>query len=86
MPKLNPQPPTDFTGIETTKPAKEAVGFTAVYSSVKHVFGAMPVQRGIKALLNLNQKDGVDCPSCAWPDPDGERSKVQNTAKMEQKP
>ncbi len=76
MPKLNPQPPIDFTGIETSKPANEAVGFTAVYSSVKHVFGAMPVQRGIKALLNLNQKDGVDCPSCAWPDPDGERSKV----------
>ncbi len=76
MSKINAQPPTDFTGIETSEPPKEAAGFTAVYSSIKHVFGAMPVKRGIKALLNLNQKDGIDCPSCAWPDPDGERSKI----------
>ncbi|GGD74139.1 formate dehydrogenase [Emticicia aquatilis] len=76
MSKINPQPPTHFTGIETTEPAKEAAGFTAVFSSMKHVFGAMPVRRGLKSLLNLNQKGGVDCPSCAWPDPDGERSKI----------
>ncbi len=76
MPKINPQPPTDFTGIETSKPATEAAGFTAVLSSMKHVFGSMPVRRGLKSLLNLNQKGGVDCPSCAWPDPDGERSKI----------
>ncbi|HEV2114236.1 MAG TPA: FdhF/YdeP family oxidoreductase [Terriglobales bacterium] len=30
--------------------------------------------RGIKALRHLNQKDGFDCPGCAWPDPDGERT------------
>ncbi len=76
MSKINPQPPTDFTGIETSKPANEAAGFTAVLSSMKHIFGAMPVNRGLKALFKLNQKEGVDCPSCAWPDPDGERSKV----------
>jgi len=76
MSKINPQPPTDFTGIETTEPAKEAAGFTAVFSSMKHVFGVMPIRRGLKSLLNLNQKGGVDCPSCAWPDPDGERSKI----------
>ena len=76
MPKINPQPPTDFTGIETAKPATEAAGFTAVFSSMKHIFGAMPVRRGLKSLLHLNQKGGVDCPSCAWPDPDGERSKI----------
>ncbi|WP_064196465.1 MULTISPECIES: FdhF/YdeP family oxidoreductase [Emticicia] len=76
MSKINPQPPTDFTGIKTAEPAKEAAGFTAVFSSVKHVFGAMPIRRGLKSLLNLNQKGGVDCPSCAWPDPDGERSKI----------
>ena len=76
MPKINPQSLTNITGIETSKPAKEAAGFTAVYFSMKHVFGAMPLKRGIKALLNLNKKGGVDCPSCAWPDPDGERSKI----------
>jgi molybdopterin-dependent oxidoreductase alpha subunit len=73
---VNPLTPTDFTGIETEKPAREAAGVKAVYSSFKHVFGAMPLDRGLKALLHLNQKGGIDCPSCAWPDPDGERSRI----------
>lgn len=73
---VNPLTPTDFTGIETDTPSKEAAGVKAVYSSFKHVFGAMPVGRGLKALLHLNQKGGIDCPSCAWPDPDGERSRI----------
>jgi molybdopterin-dependent oxidoreductase alpha subunit len=40
------------------------------------VFGAMSVGNGLKALLNLNQKGGIDCPSCAWPDPDKHRSPI----------
>lgn len=48
----------------------------AVWSSMKHVFGAMNVPRGLKALAKLNQKDGHDCPGCAWPDPDDERSGI----------
>jgi molybdopterin-dependent oxidoreductase alpha subunit len=30
--------------------------------------------RGLSVLARLNQFDGVDCPGCAWPDPDRERS------------
>ena len=33
--------------------------------------------RGTKALLDLNQKDGFDCPSCAWPDPDDHRAHTE---------
>jgi len=29
---------------------------------------------GIAALTHLNQFDGTDCPGCAWPDPDSDRS------------
>ena len=32
--------------------------------------------RGLKALNKLNKKGGFDCPSCAWPDPDDERSGI----------
>jgi len=40
-----------------------------------HAFGKMGAIRGTRALLHLNQKhDGIDCQSCAWPDPDGRRS------------
>jgi molybdopterin-dependent oxidoreductase alpha subunit len=70
------QPPPAFTGLKLDKPKTVAAGLPAVVSSVKHVFGAMNVGRGLKALLNLNQKGKIDCPSCAWPDPDGERSGV----------
>jgi molybdopterin-dependent oxidoreductase alpha subunit len=70
MQTINPQPPLDFTGLKLDKPYQEAVGITAVYQSFKHVFGAMPVNRGLKSLLKLNQHHGIDCPSCAWPDPD----------------
>ena len=31
----------------------------------------------MQTLLKLNQKDGFDCPSCAWPDPDGERKTAE---------
>jgi hypothetical protein len=34
------------------------------------------VLRGGRALFSMNQFDGFDCPSCAWPDPDDERSKL----------
>src|SRR3546814_13443500 len=30
--------------------------------------------RGTRALFKMNQFGGFDCPSCAWPDPDDERS------------
>src|SRR3954469_22629930 len=33
----------------------------------------MGVRRSLRTLTSLNQKDGYDCQSCAWPDPDGER-------------
>ena len=28
-------------------------------------------------MLAINQKDGFDCPGCAWPEPDGERSHAE---------
>ena len=37
----------------------------------------MGVKRSFRTLLTLNQKDGFDCPSCAWPDPDGERKTAE---------
>ncbi|HLK98868.1 MAG TPA: FdhF/YdeP family oxidoreductase, partial [Hymenobacter sp.] len=32
------------------------------------------LNRGTRGLLKMNQKDGFDCSSCAWPDPDDHRS------------
>ena len=58
-------------------PKTYAAGTPAVVSSLKQVFGKAGVIRGTKGLLGLNQVGGFDCPSCAWPDPDGHRAAAE---------
>ena len=70
----NPENPETLTGLTLGKPKKKAAGIAAILSSAQHVLKETGIVRGTKALLALNQKDGFDCPSCAWPDPDDERS------------
>ncbi len=74
--KPSAENPDQFTGLKLTKPKTVAAGIPAVLSSAEHIFSEMDVARGMKALLALNQKDGYDCPGCAWPDPDEERSRI----------
>src|SRR5437762_3250652 len=66
--------PQEFTGLKKGKLKKAAAGAPAVISSFKSVMEEAGVTRGFKALSQLNKKGGFDCPSCAWPDPDDERS------------
>ncbi|WP_236652903.1 FdhF/YdeP family oxidoreductase [Chitinophaga vietnamensis] len=68
--------PVKFTGLRLSKPKTTAAGIPAVISSMKHILEEMNAFRGMQALLKLNQKDGFDCPGCAWPDPDDERSHI----------
>jgi molybdopterin-dependent oxidoreductase alpha subunit len=63
------------TAPPTVKPiSKVAGGLPAVLSTAKYTFKEMGAVRGTRTLLQLNQKQGIDCPGCAWPEPDGERS------------
>ncbi|MGZ8557472.1 MAG: FdhF/YdeP family oxidoreductase [Chitinophagaceae bacterium] len=66
--------PEQFTGLKLGPIKKTAGGIPAVLSGLRHVLGEAGLIRGWKALKKLNQKDGFDCPSCAWPDPDDERT------------
>jgi len=73
----NAENPEEFTGkIKLGKPKTTAAGIPAVISSFKHILEEMDAARGMQALLKLNQTDGFDCPGCAWPDPDDDRSSV----------
>lgn len=63
------QPPEDFTGIEIEPVKRIAGGIPAIISSARHAFREMGALRSLKTLSHLNQKDGFDCPGCAWPDP-----------------
>ena len=47
-----------------------AAGVTAVAVSMKRSLDHMGAVRTAKTLLKLNQAEGFDCMSCAWPDPE----------------
>ena len=70
------QNPEKLTGLKRGKISKSAVGIRAVISGGRQVFSQAGFFRGLRALWHLNEKGGYDCPSCAWPDPDDERSKL----------
>ena len=72
----NSENPEKFTGIKLSHPKQAAAGVEAILVSAKHVLAEMDPVRGVRALLGLNQVKGFDCPGCAWPDPDDDRSKI----------
>src|SRR6478672_2954588 len=47
-----------------------AAGVKAVAISMKRALGHMGPIRSAQTLLKLNQAEGFDCMSCAWPDPE----------------
>lgn len=56
------------------KKAKAAGGVPAIVAAVKSISDEMGLVRGVRTLLQVNQSGGVDCPGCAWPEPDRKRS------------
>jgi molybdopterin-dependent oxidoreductase alpha subunit len=71
------EPPLEREPIRVGRRDESAAGFTSIYETARHGIGAMGVGRTLRTLLKINQKDGFDCPSCAWPDPDGERKTAE---------
>ena len=49
-------------------------GVKAIQSSLAHISREVGLTKGLGLLAKMNQKDGFDCPGCAWPDPDDDRS------------
>ena len=63
--------------ITVGRPAASSGGLPAVTVALKMAITQMGVSRTVSSLLDLNQEAGFDCPGCAWPDPDGERSRFE---------
>lgn len=61
------QPESD---IQVGEPKTAAAGFRAVAVSLGMAVKQMGPLRSARNLMRLNQVDGFDCMSCAWPDPD----------------
>ncbi len=55
--------------LKIEKPKKMAGGIPALFESLKQIEKNVGWVDGAKLLLEANQKEGFDCPGCAWPDP-----------------
>ena len=55
---------------DADNPLHAAGGVPALTSSLRHLTREKALLRGARALLVMNQAEGFDCMSCAWPDPD----------------
>ena len=69
---MSHEPPIDDVtddDIEVTHSKAWAAGVPGVLHSLQPAVTGMGAVRGMRALLSMNQKDGFDCMSCAWPDP-----------------
>ncbi|WP_300678794.1 FdhF/YdeP family oxidoreductase [Nocardioides sp.] len=62
----------DEPDLRITEPADHAAGVKAVAVAMGRALHEMGPARTAKTLTKLNQVDGFDCMSCAWPDPDPE--------------
>ena len=56
---------------------ENAAGLSAILKTTSDIVKKAGAIRGTKLLLALNQKGGIDCNSCAWADPDGERTHAE---------
>lgn len=55
---------------QVAAPRHSAAGLPAVAHSLRVAQQQMGVTRAARTLLKVNQKDGFDCPGCAWPEGD----------------
>jgi len=67
------EPPEKSDDLRVAKPPKSATGFPSITKAIGYALDQMGPLRATQSLLAANQMDGFDCPSCAWPDPEGRR-------------
>ncbi|MGB0838012.1 MAG: molybdopterin-dependent oxidoreductase, partial [Flavobacteriaceae bacterium] len=74
MKKTGAQNPEKLTGIKLTSIPKTAAGLGGVTHAMEFIYKEPGLRRGVAGLYKMNQKNGFDCPGCAWPDPDAKRA------------
>src|SRR3954467_6085678 len=65
--------PSDDTGdsrLRVSSPKDHAAGVPGVTAALGDAWEQMGTRRSVLTLLRVNQKDGFDCPGCAWPEGD----------------
>jgi molybdopterin-dependent oxidoreductase alpha subunit len=72
-----PQHDVDESALEVSTPKTWAAGVPGVLVSLDRAVEQMGVSRTVKTLRLLNQREGFDCPGCAWPEPQGHRKMAE---------
>lgn len=62
--------PQSVAGTRVAKAEMKAAGLAAIWQTARFSFGEMGFVRAARALTRINQRDGFDCQSCAWGNPD----------------
>ena len=68
------QTPVELKKLKQRKRVKVAAGFKALEEVAEYGLRQSGFKNTVVTALKLNQKNGFDCQSCAWPNPDNERS------------
>ncbi|MGW1678018.1 FdhF/YdeP family oxidoreductase [Saccharopolyspora sp. NPDC002376] len=74
-----PEQDIDENALRVGDPGHAAAGVKGVLVSLQRSVEQMGVARTARTLPLLNQRDGFDCPGCAWPDPradEGDKRKI----------
>ena len=65
------EPPETADDLQIEPPKDRAAGFSSIRTTFAHMHQhGHSIPSAIRILAQMNQKDGFDCPGCAWPDPD----------------
>ena len=67
----------DEHAIEVGRPGKSAAGVRAVLVALRRAVEQMGLVRTVSTLARVNQRDGFDCPGCAWPEEPGGRKRAR---------
>ncbi|GAA3923062.1 FdhF/YdeP family oxidoreductase [Actinomadura viridis] len=70
MSRKAPREDFDDDGLRVSKPKEWAAGVPGVTAALRQSYEQMGVGRTALTLLRVNQKQGFDCPGCAWPEGD----------------
>src|SRR3954468_15203457 len=68
------QQPETLDKLKVLPPETYAAGLPGAARAFEHIAKQAGAFRGSNLMRHVNQKGGIDCMSCAWPEPDGERS------------
>lgn len=71
------QPPLETAAAHIGPRSRSAAGLPAILNTFRVALPRMGAGSTARAFLNVNQKEGFDCQSCAWPSPDGKRHRFE---------